>query len=135
LHAQRISTAGGVGQTHRPTLNVDPTSTPALQYRNAPERGRLNSRRNTVRPRNYACCIDNSYAVASGTASKSSAAREINLRRNQFDAPCLRMAAPQSAPGVEADNELRRAQQRFGVSWLVELNVSKYRLGAIPTPT
>jgi hypothetical protein len=44
------------------------------------------------------------------------------------------MAAPQRPPRIKPDNELRSTQQRLRTPGLVELNLPKHGLWAVPTP-
>jgi hypothetical protein len=45
------------------------------------------------------------------------------------------VAAAEGPPGIETNNQLGRAQQRFGGAGFVELYMVEYSFGAIPTPS
>jgi hypothetical protein len=60
--------------------------------------------------------------------------RKINLGRDELNAPCLRVTAPERPPGIKPDDELRSTQQHLRTARLVELNLPKHRLGTVPTP-
>ncbi len=59
---------------------------------------------------------------------------EIDIRRDQRDAPRGELPGLHRAPRVEADDELRRAQKHVRPAGLTELHAAEHRFGAVPAP-
>ena len=58
----------------------------------------------------------------------------MDVRLDEPDSPRLRLSAPQGTPDIEADDELRCAQQDSGSARLAKLHAAEYRLGSVPAP-
>ena len=133
---RRIRAASGIGQSHRATFNVDATSPPALQYRNAPGAQPIRQRQ---------CRQPLTPIAALATAAPNPTFRRAQgttpLEKYQSPAQSTQCAPPpdaryaasarhqiqQPAPAHAAALRRCRASSR--------LNMAKHRLGSIPTPT
>ena len=115
LQGEGICRAAGIRQAQRSALDIDATAAPALQNPRALE-------------------VRGAVIGARQVRGARADALEINVGRDERDAACFELTAAQRAPGIEADDELRRSEQHAGASGLTQLDTAEDGFGAVPTP-
>src|SRR5690606_36419123 len=89
LHRQRIGRTARIGKSHGSTLKLNAAAPPSLQ---------------DLRARAFAGRLT---LLAARRTARARQASEVDVGSHEGDAPRLQFAGLQTAPGVEADDELR----------------------------